>query len=444
MPTIVWPAFPAAEPAAALGLLFQMESAQWLPPERIRENQLLQAEKLLQHAYATVPYYRERWREAYDPSHPLTAERFTAIPILARQDLQDHFDALKTSALPAGHGGIGEVHSSGSTGTSVRVLKTQVDSFLWNVLTLRDHLWHQRDVQGKLVAIRHGIPEGEFDDWGPATRGIVATGRSAVLGVRADVRAQLRWLEQQQPTYLTTYPSNAAELARISLEEGIRFPSLREVRTVGELLASDVRELCRTAWEVPTTDIYSSEETGYLALQCPQNEHYHVQCESVLLEILDNQGAPCPPGQVGRVVVTVLHNFAMPLVRYDLGDFAEVGWPCPCGRGLPVLSRVIGRVRNMLVTASGERYWPAFGARSFDKIAPIRQHQFVQKTFDLIEARLVAAAPLTSEQENALRHHMESRLPPGIRVSIVYRDQIPRSAGGKFEDFISEVATARG
>jgi phenylacetate-CoA ligase len=262
LPTIVWPAFPAAEPAAALGLLFQMESAQWLPPEHIRESQLLQAEKLLRHAYATVPYYRERWKGTYDPSHPLTAERFIAIPILARRELQDHFDALRTSALPAGHGGVGEVHSSGSTGTSVRVLKTQIDSFLWNVLTLRDHLWHKRDMRSKLVAIRHGIPEGEFDDWGPSTRGVVATGRSAVLGIRADVGAQLRWLEQQQPAYLTTYPSNAAELARTSLKEGIRLPSLREVRTVGELLAPDVRELCRNAWGVPTTDIYSSEETG--------------------------------------------------------------------------------------------------------------------------------------------------------------------------------------
>jgi phenylacetate-CoA ligase len=160
------------------------------------------------------------------------------------------------------------------------------------------------------------------------------------------------------------------------------------------------------------------------------------------VEILDDQDAPCPPGRVGRVVVTVLHNFAMPLVRYDIGDFAEVGGPCPCGRGLPALNRVIGRVRNMLVTASGERYWPAFGARSFDKIAPIRQHQFVQKTFDLIEARLVSAAPLTADQENALKRHMESRLPPGFRIAFVYCDQIPRSEGGKYEDFISEVATA--
>jgi phenylacetate-CoA ligase len=195
----------------------------------------------------------------------------------------------------------------------------------------------------------------------------------------------------------------------------------------------------REAWDVPLTDLYSASETGYLALQCPRHEHYHVQSESVLLEVLDDAGRPCAPGQVGRVVATPLHNFAMPLVRYDIGDFAEVGEPCDCGRGLPVLKRILGRVRNMLTTADGKRYWPVFGTRALMDAAPVLQHQFVQKAYDLVEARLVVGAPLTPAQEARFRERVQSQLPPGVQLRIAYRERLERSASGKFEDFVSEL-----
>jgi phenylacetate-CoA ligase len=162
----------------------------------------------------------------------------------------------------------------------------------------------------------------------------------------------------------------------------------------------------------------------------------------VLLEVLDAAGAPCAPGEVGRVVVTPLHNFAMPLVRYDIGDYAEAGGPCDCGRGLPVLKRILGRVRNVLVTADGKRYWPAFGMLALSKIAPVLQHQFVQKSYELVEARLVLGARLTAAQEAQFRAHIQSLLPPGMRVELVCCDRIERSASGKFEDLVSEVSAS--
>lgn len=422
-------------------MLFQFDISQWLPPERLRELQFRQLDALVRHAHATVPHYRERWGGAYDSALPLTPEHFARLPLLTRRELQENFEALKSRNVPPAHGGIGESRSSGSTGMPVRVLKTQLTALLWNAFTLRDHLWHRRDLRGKLAAIRHGIAEGNFDNWGPATDGLIATGPSAVMGVRTAIEAQLRWLEQQQPEYLMTYPSILRELARRSIERGAHLMKLREVRTFGELLAPETRALCRQAWSVPVTDVYSADEVGYIALQCPEHEHYHVQSEGVLVEILDAHGKPCAPGEVGRIVVTGLHNFATPLIRYDVGDYAEVGAPCPCRRGLPVLQRVIGRMRNTLVTSSGEHYWPTFGVRTFAEIAAVRQHQMVQKEFDLLEARLVCNAPLDAEQEARLRQLILSRLPAGFRVNLVYCDEIPRSAGGKFEDFMSEVTT---
>ena len=91
-------------------------------------------------------------------------------------------------------------------------------------------------------------------------------------------------------------------------------------------------------------DIYSCTEAGYLAFSCPEQGNLHVQAESVIVEVLDRAGKPCAPGEEGEVVVTPLLNFAMPLIRYAVGDRAVVGEPCACGRGLPTL-KTVGRSR---------------------------------------------------------------------------------------------------
>lgn len=439
---VAWPEIPNPHAAAMLSLLFQFEYSQWLSPERLLALQLRQLDSLLRHAYATVPFHRERWTGIYDAAAPLTMERLRALPITRRGDVQSHFEAMSSTAIPSAHGATGTSQTSGSTGMPVKTVKTRLAMIFWGALSIRDHVWHRRDFSGKLGAIRHGVKTAASKSWGPPASLVFHTGPAATLAISAHVDEQLEWLQRQQPDQLITYPSNLAALAKRAVERGVRVPKLREVRAMGELLNPEVRELCREAWGAKVTDMYSTQEVGYIALQCPEHAHYHIQSETVLIEILDDDGQPCRPGETGRVVATPLHNFAMPLVRYEVGDYAEVGAPCPCGRGLPVLTRIVGRVRNMLVTASGERYWPTFGSRGFTEIAPVLQHQFVQKRFDLIEARLVTRSPLTAQQEDGLRRHVLSRLPPGFELKFVYCDKIPRSAGGKYEDFMSEVAAA--
>jgi phenylacetate-CoA ligase len=164
-----------------------------------------------------------------------------------------------------------------------------------------------------------------------------------------------------------------------------------------------------------------------------------VHSEGVLLEVLDDDGRACAPGVTGRVVITVLHNFAMPLIRYELGDYATLGEACPCGRGLPVLQHIAGRSRNMLVTADGKRYWPLFSGSSIGDL-PVSQYQLVQKDYDVIEARIVTPAPLSPAQEETLRRGFLQTLPEGIRLTVTYHAAIARSPSGKFEDFISELA----
>jgi phenylacetate-CoA ligase len=189
---------------------------------------------------------------------------------------------------------------------------------------------------------------------------------------------------------------------------------------------------------VPIADLYSTEEAGLIALQCPLHTHYHVQSEAVLVEILDEQGAPCGAGQIGRVVVTPLHNLPMPLMRYVIGDYAEVGPPCDCGRTLPVLTRILGRDRNRLVMPNSERTYAAVSPR-IGEVAAIIQHKMLHTRIDKLELRVVMRRQLTDDKISFLRDVIQRNLDHPFPLEIVYVDSIPRTESRKFEDFRCEL-----
>lgn len=441
VPGISWPALPDQAGALLLALQLQLEQTESWPEPQIAQGQFRQLGALLRHAHATIPCWRERLDAAgYDPGAEVPDPQwFRTLPVLTRRDVQSLADALLSTRVPPEHGRVARGQTSGSTGKPIQFHLTEVSHLFWLAYTLRDHLWHRRDLAGKLAAIRIKVEKETAPGWGPATDVAFQTGVSATLNIRTDIDEQLAWLAEQEPDYLITHPSNLRALVRRSIEKGWRPRRLREARTFAEALPQDLRALCREAWNVKLCDAYSAEETGYLALQCPDHEHYHVQAESLILEIVGNDGAPCRPGETGRVVVTTLHNFAMPLIRYEIGDYAVAGAPCPCGRGLPVIERILGRTRNMLRLADGRRYYPSFPADDWTGIAPIRQLQVAQRTLHDIELRLVAERPLTAAEETELAAAFQRTLAHPFRITLAYRDEIGRSGNYKFEDFISEL-----
>ena len=447
MAGVVWPAVPGRQTAAHFALLYQLEQTQWWAPERIRAWQFRQIQTLLSHAARHVPFYRERLRQAgIHPDRPIAPEVFAAIPVMTRADIQEAGARLHARHLPNGHGPTHKVSSSGSTGRPIETMATRVSGAMWDVFTMRDHLWHRRDLSGTLASIR-GFATGKalypqgarLPNWGATVGSLYPTGPAVALSIMTRPEEQAEWLVRHNPDYLLTFPTALRALARHCADRGIAPPRLKQARTLSEILTPDTRAAVRAAWGVDVADMYSARETGYLALQCPNHEHYHVQAEGVHLEILDDTGAPCPPGRMGRVVVTPLHNFAMPLIRYEIGDYAEAGPPCPCGRGLPVLARIAGRVRNMLRLPDGGHAWPLVGEPFFARIPVVRQFQIVQRALERLDMTLVADRPLSGEEEARLRAMITDRLGYPFEIALNYVDEIPRGPGGKFEDFRCEI-----
>ena len=383
-----WPAFPAPDGAQLLALLFQFEKTQYLPPGEILKNQLQQLIGLCRHSMKTVPFYKRSLKASGLAKHKkIVSEQWLQVPVLSRSMVQQNHKYLQSSRIPASHGDTHQLQTSGSTGLPVRVTGTQVTHLFWKACALRDHFWHQRDFSGKMAVIRHAdqgwaeYPGVSSANWGAHISRALKTGPSIMLNSSTDLSLQVQFLLQEEPDYLLSYPSNLEALARHFRREGLQLKKLRGIRALGEALGSDVRTACREAWGVSLVDMFTAQEVGYIALQCPENENiYHVQAENLYVEVVDEEGRPCREGETGRVLVTTLHNFAMPLIRYEIGDYAEVGGACSCGRTLPVLSQIMGRKRNMLIFPNGERKWPAFGPSVWARKLPfITQFQFVQK-----------------------------------------------------------------
>lgn len=450
VPGIGFPALPRPAASTQLALQFQLQQSQAWPADRLREAQFEQLAKLLRHAVSTVPFYRERFAtHGLTPPEKLDQSFWARLPTTRRADLQEAGDRWLSSQPPREHGPVTFATTSGSTGRAVRFGRTPANAALWQAFALRDHLWQGRDFRLKLSAIRW-LPRGEAEapegrsspDWGPPVSGVFPCGPFSILNVVATLPEQLAWLRRERPDYLASFPSNLRALVRHARRAGETLPPLRSIRTIGETVTSELRREISEGWGAPVADIYTCEEAGYLAIQCPGTDHYHVQAENVLLEVVDEAGQPCPPGVSGRVLVTSLNNFATPLLRYEIGDYAEFGEPCACGRGLPVLRRILGRRRNRLHLPSGDNVFPFLGENGQIYALTgvrVREFQCIQHDLRRVEVKLVADRAFTEDESALVAGRMRANLGHPFEVFFTFHERIERGPRGKFEEFISLV-----
>jgi len=411
----------------------------------LQRYQFGQLERLIAHASETVPFHRTRLAAAgYRPGQAITPEFWRSLPLLERSDLQDQGDALRSTSVPAEHGGTFKISTSGSTGTPVSIWRTELQQLILDAVVLRRLLWQSWDFRLKLGAvIRDGASfapsGGRHPDWGTL---VYQTGPAVTLDNRSTVPEIAEWLLREQPDYLRIGPALLKDLTFHFMDRGLAPPPIKGILCGAEVIGLDLRELARRVFGLDLSASYGAREAGPIALQCPEHEHYHVQAEVTLLEVLDDEGEPCAPGEAGTVVVTPLHGFGSPLIRYMIGDRAVAGAPCPCGRPHPVLQQVVGRTRDSVVLPSGVRRYCYGGELAFWQFTDIRQFQIVQKTFHDLEVRLVVRRPLTEDVRAEVARRIKTATSEHFSVALTYHDSIPLTPGGKFQDFVREVDLA--
>ncbi|NNM30659.1 MAG: phenylacetate--CoA ligase family protein, partial [Akkermansiaceae bacterium] len=371
-------------------------------------------------------------------------DAWRSLPLLEKAEVQREHADLKSRGLDPREK-VAARQTSGSTGVPLEVYITWINRLLFAAIRMRFLHAHGYEFTGKVVDIH---PMSAEDPLGAVRRHamwewplgeLFETGELIEMDICSEIPDQVDLLEREAPRYCVTHPSNLRLLLAAFRKSGRRLPSLRMVRTRGETISPEVRAECREVLGVPLIDAYGATEAGYIATQCPGHDHYHVQSETNLVEVLHDDGTPCGPGESGRIVVTPLQNLAMPLLRYDLGDFAEVGEACPCGRGLPVLRRIHGREKEVLTLPSGEKRYSFFPSTLFKDIPGVARFQIVQTKLTELELRIVAERPLTPGECGVIEARLENQAGPGFAIRWAFVDEIPPLPGGKRMEFVSEI-----
>jgi phenylacetate-CoA ligase len=438
--SLLWPAVVDPKAARAFSYLTQIEHSQWFAPERLRRLQGVQLAARLHHAAQASDLYRDRLAGAAIDAQTAFAV-LASLPPLTRADLQERSEAI-FCAVPADHGPVRELRTSGSTGQPVAVQCSAACFDLRGAFTIRNLWWRGLDIRKSFAAIRANITTdaanrpARYPAWGGPLSALYDTGPAFGLPINAPVAQQLEFLEQCKPAYVLTYPSNLRALVD---QSPTRPNGLEKVATMGETLSPDLLEDVRARWGVQVLDEYSSEELGSIAAQCTHGS-YHCNAEALIVEVIDDDGRPCRPGEVGRVVVTDIANFATALLRYEIRDYAEVGEPCGCGRHLPVLKRIAGRERNLMRLPDGSRFWPQFGMREPEAVRLVRQYQAIQTGLNRLEMKVVADHPLTDEERTWIISTVQQRLRHPFEIAIdQVEGEIPKGANGKFHEFMCMV-----
>jgi phenylacetate-coenzyme A ligase PaaK-like adenylate-forming protein len=390
---------------------------------------------------AETPFYREAFREA-----GLTAEtldRFELddlerLPLLSKDQVRQDPTAL----CPGGDPGAGRPYStSGSTGTPLTLYHSNDDVRRWYAMIDARYesfvgvTYHdpRATFSGRRIGARPNS-RGPFHRYNLAERQLYFSPYH--LGP-ATVATYVEALRKHQPVWMTGYAGAIHELARLALEQGLSCPPLKAVITSAEPVMPRAREDVAKAFGCRVTEEYGLIEGVCCAHQCHEAS-LHVSPDAGIVEILDESGAPCAPGVVGEIVATGLVHESQLLLRYRTGDLAS--WSdggCACGRAMPILKGIEGRVQDAVVCPDGRRVTRLTSvARDLSGVAAM---QFVQDRPDRVLARVVGDHVLDQDVRDEIERRLADRLGAGMGVDVEQVDALERTKRGKVRGVINTV-----
>jgi phenylacetate-CoA ligase len=423
-----------------LRILSELERSQWLPPEMLFARQRERLGQLLHYAAAHSPYYEQLFAaRGFDPASFRPAE-FAALPLLTKAIIRGRTNEILSREFP--RSALLEHRTGGSTGVALQVYFDPGWIDPRTADALRSDQW---------AGCFHGMKIASL--WGnpPLPRTFKQHIRAFLIdrfiffdtldfNDRSVGEFIRRW-RQGKPEILFGHSHSLYMLARYVLDHDIRDLRPRGIISTSMMLLANERAVIERGFGCKVFDRYGSEETGLIASECEQHQGMHLNIEHLYIEFLREDGTPVTPGEEGAIVITDLVNRGMPLIRYQIGD---VGVPtdrrCSCGRGLPLMERVTGRVADYLKRRDGSMVaGVSLVERTLTAIPGLEQMQVVQPTADEIVLNVVRAPDFSPATEQALLDEFRSVFGPGIDIHPHYVERIPQERSGKYRFAICRI-----
>ena len=426
--------------------LQRLERSQWCSLDELQGMQQRELQKLLEHAWQRVPHYRERFKRAgLGPDDVRHLDQLRKLPLLTRDEATLDLEARKSSEPP-----LADIDKS-TSGTSGQPLVFAYDrgseywrqavrlrGYAWAGYQLGDrslHFWGSPPLarpplfKRAKMAVDHLVRREHFVDC--TDRSDAALGRVVEL------------IRNQRPKVLLCYAQAGAELARHVNQTGARdWPDIAVIAAAEKLFDND-RVALKNAFGPGVFETYGNREVMLIGAECEAHEGLHLSMENLIVELIVREGdghRPARPGELGEVVITDLHNYGAPFIRYLTGDLAvEHGLQtCACGRALTRLQAVEGRTTDTLRDAEGRLVSGLFFNVLFASLADkVRQFQVVQRRNRAIELRLVPTPAFEEGLLERLREHCRAHI-PGVELRTEIVSQLLPDAGGKLRVVVVE------
>jgi phenylacetate-CoA ligase len=424
-----------------MAALRQLEKTQWLSPEQIADIQFKKLQALLTHVHVHCPYYRTVFeRMSLVPEDIRTVADYARLPLLNKTRIRENAGGLlarnkaQRDAL--------ENSTSGSTGVTLDFFSDRKASDYTNALGLRANRW-----AGCKIGDRQATLWGFAQD--DRTLRLYGKIRNKILhhklflssyDMNKKSMVEYRYkINRFKPNLIEGYASALFLFAKFLKHYQLRIHRPLGIVSTAETLYPHQREMIESVFRSRIFNRYGSREVPAIAQDCDLHEGLHIFSEHVILEILDDSGRPCRPGEVGKVVVTDLDNYIFPFLRYDIGDLAVVeDKTCSCGRGLPLIAHVEGRVWDVIIGANGNRlvgtFWLVSGVKG------IKQFQVLQERAGELIIKVLPEAAFTEEEKNKLLKNAKANCGQEMSVEVQLVDAIPQTESGKHRYVISRIS----
>ncbi|MCE5324679.1 hypothetical protein LLG46_15395 [bacterium] len=422
--------------------LSELNKSQWWTPAQLTELQNDKLRRLVKHAYETVEFYREIFDSvSLTPSDIKCAQDLPKVPIINKALLKTNYPA-KTISSEYDANELNVMASSGSTGEPFQFLMSDSEkAWKWASIA-RFWGWGGYELGDKYVNITRTPHRAFRNGWlhrlEEAFSGMLAIDSFELFEGNAEKYA--RQILDFKPKMLRGHCSALHYLAQVlhDTEQKLQFQS---VFTTGEKLYDFQREVMESVYGCRVHDHYGGESME-IACQCDHGKSYHINAENVIVEVVDAQGNPCTPGVRGELVITDLNQYSMPFIRYNIQDVGVLSSSlCSCGRGLPLLDEISGRVTDFAVTPSGKPVLMlVFTGMFLAMPVEVKAFQIVQEKIDLFNINIVPGIDFESVRDKIL-HQAHDYLGDDVTVNIVIVDKIPLTAGGKRRLFVSKCSS---
>ena len=422
--------------------LASLEKSQWWSLDRLVELQNQKLCSLIDHAYNKVPYYHRVFDERGLSVRDIqTVDDLSKLPILTKDLIRQNFSDLVAQDYQKWRPFLDS--SSGSTGEPLRYYTTMDALSMGWAAAFRSWSWAGYRLGDKRVTL---------------------AGSALVPSKRPSVSQRLRWLAERnmplsavhmsqdtmasyaeriaryRPRFVRGYPTALYLFAEYLKGRGICLRGVKAVFTTAEMLLPDYRRIIESQFACQVFDQYGSNDGGPEALECVTHDGYHITAERAILEFVDSDGKAAGPESSADIITTDLHNYAMPFIRYAVGDRAVLaGRLCSCGRGLPLIKSLEGRTTDVIRFDSGiVLSGPAVTLIFSD--CHIRQYQVVQTAGNSLLVRVVKGEHYTQADTDHFTGLIRSHVGRDIEIAVESVDEIATTKAGKHRFIVSRVS----